>query len=194
MEIQVCRQCGAELVPGTNFCRQCGAAVTAAGQQAGDEGTTAILEPPDSVATHRLDARPTSGNPRGINLPEQSIGARQPRKNRLLLIVIALIVAVGAAGIVALRLHKQSRIASDEGLIYPGAHRAMDITSDGGGRALSLETNDSFTAVDQWYRKVLNPEKVVQLTSGAVVLRNEKVTATIVREGDKTHILLKMVP
>jgi hypothetical protein len=64
----------------------------------------------------------------------------------------------------------------------------------GGGHAIALETADSFDEVQDWYRRTLQPEKVVQLTSASIVMKNEKITATIVREGGKTSILLKTEP
>lgn len=195
METNSCRKCGAELMPATSFCRQCGAAIVPPTPQGDNEQTTSLLSEKDLVVTQRLDPRPTSSNASPTNLPEQ--GAKPPRsqKNNLFPVTLVLIVlVVGISGVVAFRRHNQNRIASADGVIYPGAHKAMDIISEGGGRALGLETSDSFADVDQWYRKTLNPEKVVQLTSEAVVLKTDKITATIVRERDKTHILLKIVP
>jgi flagellar basal body-associated protein FliL len=182
-------------MPAMSFCRQCGAAIAPPAVQGDNEQTTALLSKQDLVVTQRLDPRPTSSNASPINLPEQVDKTPKAQKNKLFLVSLVLIVlVVGIAGVVAFRVHNQKRIASAEGVIYPAAHKAMDITSEGGGRAIGLETSDSFAEVDQWYRKTLNPEKVVQLTSIAVVLKTDKITATIVREGDKTHILLKIVP
>jgi hypothetical protein len=70
----------------------------------------------------------------------------------------------------------------------------MDVIADGGGSAVTLETSESFEKVDEWYRSTLKPEKVVRLTAGSVVMKNEKITATIIGDNEKTLILLKIVP
>ena len=62
------------------------------------------------------------------------------------------------------------------------------------GRTLQLETLDPLEKVSAWYRNSLKPEKVIQLTPSSVVIKNQKSTATIVREDNKTSILIKIVP
>lgn len=89
---------------------------------------------------------------------------------------------------------RNKRAASTEGLIYPGASKVMDIVAEGGGRAVQLETSDSLNKVENWYKDSLNADKVIRLTEGSVVIKNEKATATLVSAENKTSILLKIVP
>jgi hypothetical protein len=66
------------------------------------------------------------------------------------------------------------------------------MTSNGGGRALHLQTPDSMEKVEAWYQKTLKPEKTMRLTSTSVVLKNAKTTATIAAEDNTTNILIKV--
>ncbi len=78
--------------------------------------------------------------------------------------------------------------------MYPGASKLMDIVSEGGGRAVQLETGDELSKVENWYKETLSADKVIRLTEGSVVIKNEKTTATLVSADKKTSILLKILP
>ena len=192
-----CRQCGAELLPQTSFCRQCGSAITPSGGLQGDERTTALFDEADIVATQRLDPRPTSPDRAHLNLPTPAV-AEIPKKSTTKVVLLSSLFVVVLIAIVCalaiMRNHRSSRIASGDGLVYPGARKLVDMVAEGGGRAIQLETSDSFASVEEWYHKAMKPQKVVQLTSASVVLKNDKTTATIVTENNKTNILLKIVP
>jgi hypothetical protein len=189
-----CRQCGTELPPGTNFCRQCGSAISANLPPPPDERPTALLEDTDIVATQRLDPRPTSQNRPQVNPPAKACSPAAHKVRKIVLAAVVLfLVASGVVGIVSLRLRRHNSVAADS-FIYPGARKNFDMLSDGGGRAIELETSDSLDTVADWYHKTLQAEKVVQLTPSAVVMKNKKITATVVAERDKTHVLLKIVP
>jgi hypothetical protein len=188
-----CEECGAALLPGTNFCRQCGAPIASHQSTAAGERSTTVFDEADLVATQRLDPRPTSpGHDRPKSLT-CSTTAHKLSKFVLIAVVVLLCVA-GIIGLAAIRMRKQHRIASGEAFIYPGAYKSMDIVAEGDARAVELQTSDSFDSVAEWYRKTLKPEKVVRLTADSMVLKNKNVTATIVTERDKTHVLLKIVP
>ena len=196
-----CGKCGAECAPGTVFCRQCGAQIEPEETPTASEMTTIHLDQAEIVATQRLDPRATGPN-RGNSpqtAPEPVIDAppavaQAPEGSRRgILIGAVMIVVLGvvcAAALIALR--GQSRSSND--LIYPGARTVVDITAEGGGRALQLETSDTFSAVEEWYQKALKPQKTMRLTSTSVVLKNEKTIATIASENGKTNILLKVTP
>ena len=191
-----CRQCGAELLPQTSFCRQCGAAITPSGGLQGDERPTVLFDEADVVATQRLDPRPTSPERVNLKLPSTAL-IEKPKKSISRVVLLSSLFAVVLIAIVcalAIVRHRSNRIASGEGLVYPGARKLVDVVAEGGGRAIQLETSDSFESVDEWYRKAMKPQKVVQLTSASVVLKNDKTTATIVTEYNKTNILLKIIP
>ena len=189
-----CRQCGSQLLPGTNFCRQCGTAISADLPPPPDERTTSLLDGADIVATQRLDPRPTSQNRPQINPPVKACSPAGHKVRKMVLAaVVLLLVASGVVGIVSIRLRRHNSVAA-ESFIYPGARKNLDMLSDGGGRAIELETSDSLDTVADWYHKSLQAEKVIQLTPSAVVLKNKKITATVVTERDKTHVLLKIVP
>ena len=191
-----CTQCGAELLPHTSFCRQCGTAITPSGGLQGDERTTVLFDDADIVATQRLDPRTTSPDRARLNLPAPAV-VEIPKKSTTKVVLLSslfVVVLIAVVCAIALVRTRSSRIASGDGLVYPGARKLVDMVSEGGGRAIQLETSDSFESVDEWYRQAMKPQKVVQLTSASVVLKNDKTTATIVTENNKTNILLKIVP
>jgi hypothetical protein len=197
MDTLTCKQCGAELLPQTSFCRQCGAAITPSGGLQGDERTTRLFEEPDVVTTQRLDPRPTTPSQAHLNLSGPGVAEAPKRSDRRVILISSLFVVVLVAivcTIALLRFRNHSGTASSDSLVYPGARKMVDMVNEGGGRAVQLETSDSFEKVDEWYRKAMKPKKVIQLTSGSVVLKNDKTTATIVTENNKTNILIKIVP
>ena len=102
--------------------------------------------------------------------------------------MIAIIGVVTAATLIGMRSHS----AASSDLIYPGARTVVDMTSDGGGRALHLQTHDPIAKVEAWYQKTLKPSKTMRLTSTSVVLKNAKTTATIAAEENTTNILIKV--
>jgi hypothetical protein len=200
MDVSTCRTCGAELVPQTSFCRQCGAAIASGAALASDERPTALFDEPHVIATQRLDPRQTTPQRLGLNVSPSPVSPAVKPANKsvligiVLLLVLAAIVSTVAVVRNRIRSHSHSHSASSEGLIYPSARKIMDVVADGGGRAVTLETSESFEKVDEWYRSTLKPEKVVQLTTGSVVMKNEKITATIIGDNEKTLILLKILP
>src|SRR5262245_54808230 len=192
-----CQQCGAELLPQTSFCRQCGASIPTSQSAVGNEQTTRLLDEGEAVATQRLDPRPTSPGREPLSVPA-SVTVPQAHRGTNKLVLLAIVILVLLAGIVstvAFMKHRGDGAGrSVDALTYPGARTVMDIVAEGGGHAVHLETPDSFEAVRDWYSRKLEPQKVVQLTSASAVMKNDKTTATIVREGDMTNILLKIVP
>jgi hypothetical protein len=191
-----CKQCGDELLPQTSFCRRCGAPISASLPEAGNEATTRLLDESDAITTQRLDPRPTSPGREPLNVPRTAT-AVTPRgsKKVLPLTIIVLLLLVGIVATFAIVRHRGDRtVGLIDSLSYPGARKLLDIVSEGGGHAVHFQTPDSFDAVQNWYRSKLQPQKVVQLTSQSSVMKNDKVTATIVREGDQTNVLLKIVP
>ena len=125
------------------------------------------------------------GAPLEAEAPEKSGGSR-----RAVLIGALVIVIIGVISVAALIGMRNHRAASGD-LIYPGARTVVDMTG-AGGRALHLQTSDSFSTVEAWYQKALKPEKTMRLTSTSVVLKNNTTTATIASEDDKTNILIKV--
>lgn len=195
MSSLTCRQCGAELFPGTNFCRQCGTAIAATGQTEDERGTT-LFDESDLIATQRLDPRHTSPEQQRLHVPVQApVVARTTSAYRVIVITAVVLLALaGIVGLVSIRMRKHARIASANNVIYPGARKLMDVVADGGGRAIELDTSDSVDSVANWYRTILQPQKVVQLTSTSVVMKNEKTTVTIVGGDNRTNILIKTIP
>ena len=189
MDTLTCKHCHAELVPHTSFCRQCGAAIEQASVPAVDEGTTALLDQSEIAATRRLESRQTSP---ASSVKDAAPTKRARKKAILIASVVTLLVVVGVTS-VAIR-HSRNKTVSAEGLIYPESRELVNMVAEGGGRTLQLETADSLQKVEAWYRASMKPGKVIQLSPGSVVLKNEKATATIVREDNKTNILIKIVP
>jgi len=192
-----CQQCGAELLPQTSFCRQCGARVSSSLPDPANEPTTRLLDEADAIATQRLDPRPTSPGRDPLSAPSQTaVGPVHRSHNKLILLsLIVLVLLVGIISTWTIMRHRRDRGAVVvDSLTYPGSRKLVDIVSDGGGHAVHLETTDSFNNVQDWYHRKLEPQKVMQLTTFSIVMKNEQTTATIVREGDKTNVLLKIVP
>jgi hypothetical protein len=190
-----CRTCGAELLDGTSFCRQCGAAIIPEVVADSSERTTSLFSETDTVATQRLDSRPTSEPRRApmLDAGSEAGKARKPWTPVLALIVVGLIIAT-LVGVVAIkRIRTQSRTVTTDPLLYPGAQTLLDISNPDGGRALQLQTSDSLDKVEKWYDRNLRPQKIVRLTSSSVVLKNENTTATIASEGGMTNILIKVI-
>jgi len=181
-----CQNCGAECTEGTSFCRQCGVPIAS-------EQTTALLNQSDDVSTHRLEPRATAPN-RGA-VPADGLTASVTEKSggrrKAILIgtlIAAVVGAITATTLIGMRSHR----AAANDLIYPGARTVVDMTSEGGGRALHLQTPDPMAKVEAWYQKTLKPDKTMRLTSSSVVLRNSKTTATIAAEDNTTNILIKV--
>ena len=189
-----CRQCGADLVPQTNFCRKCGVAISTSAELLDGEQPTALFNETDIVATQRLDPRPTAPEHSGFDV--SSTQSKGGGAKRLVLIGVAVLLLLGviASTVAVVKNRKRAGVASVEGVLYPGSHKTMDIVANGGGRAVSLETSESFEKVSQWYQTQLKPEKVVQLTERSVVMKGNNTTVTIIGDNDKTMVLLKITP
>jgi hypothetical protein len=108
------------------------------------------------------------------------------------IVVIAVVCILCTALVLTFR--GSGRGSSNAALIYPGSKTLVDMKYDDGSRALTLETADSLSEVESWYQSNLKPSKVIRLTPGSIVLKNQNTTATLVVESDKTNILIKMTP
>jgi zinc-ribbon domain len=190
----ICKNCGAELLDGTNFCRQCGAAITPEVVADSSERTTSLFSETNTVTTRRFDPRPT-GESQRAPLVDAGIAARKARKSwkRVLALIVIGLIIVTLVGVVAImRIRTHSRTVAADSLLYPGALTLMDISNPDGGRALQLQTSDPLEKVENWYDRNLRPQKRIRLTSSSVVLKNENTTATIASEGGMTNILIKV--
>jgi zinc-ribbon domain len=122
---------------------------------------------------------------------EQTTAILNPTKSRRPILIGAVVIAIIGIATAATLVGMRSHSAAND-LIYPGARTVVDMASDGGGRALHLQTPDSMEKVEAWYQKTLKPEKTMRLTSTSVVLKNAKTTATIAAEDNTTNILIKV--
>jgi hypothetical protein len=122
---------------------------------------------------------------------EQTTAILNQTKSRRPILIGAMVIAIIGVATAATLVGMRSHSASSD-LIYPGARTVVDMTSNGGGRALHLQTPDSLEKVEAWYQKTLKPEKTIRLTSTSVVLKNAKTTATIAAEDNTTNILIKV--
>ena len=190
MNVIKCQKCGADCVQGTSFCRQCGAAIDPETATVPSEQATALLDQSVNAATQRFEPRATGPDPARFAPPVVEPTETRATSRRGILIgafVLGVITVICVAAVLGLR----GRGETTSNLVYPGARTIVDMTGDG-GRALHLETADSFSTVEEWYQKELKPEKTMRLTSSSVVLKNDKTTATIASEGAKTSILIKV--
>lgn len=196
-----CSACGSELVSGTGFCRQCGEPVTQDSEQ-----PTAILNQVPDGTTQRLDPRPTNpyreASPSAADgLSEELAAATAPpgaRPQKLLFIGIVVLAVIGFASIVGVvrsvlqnRSEGQNSAQVSRALIYPGSRIVLDLGQDSGGSVLQLATSDPLDKVQTWYISNLKPDKILQATMGAVILRKDRVTATLVTENNNTTIVIK---
>ena len=188
MQVMNCQKCGAECPPGTSFCRRCGAPVDTGAIRASEQ-TTALLEQNDGVTTQRLESRATG--PEYGRLPRPVEAGKSSSNRRALLIAALVVVVVCVIGVVGFKALQSHGSASMTQFLYPGAKTLLDVRTDDGGRALQLETSDSFDDVEAWYQKTLNTQKIVRLTPTNVVLKNEKALITIAGDGNKTHVVIK---
>jgi hypothetical protein len=192
----VCSTCGTPLLPGTSFCRQCGSAISSDKGVGSSELPTSIFPTADAT-TQRLDPRPTSERHVPANVRAETLNHAVPASGRrhvgsvVALIILGLVIAalIGAAAISRSRIHSAS-VAKDS-ISYPGAKTVLDITTEGGGRAVHLQTPDSLDKVMDWYEKNLRPDKAFRITSSSAVLKNDKTTVTIASEAGTTHIVIK---
>ena len=206
-----CNACGATLLPDTSFCRQCGAPVSSDPRTVQSEYPTApFRRGTENVTTQRLDPRPTSDRG-GMQFqpfpyaPSPIVPVNPPRAKAHPLSAggIALIVLLlGIIAVVAVvKLRTPTRIVRVVGkgatmqgdLVYPGAETLVDVNGADGTRVLQLRASDPLELVQHFYETTLQPTKTVKLAS-TVVLKNDKVTATLVAEDGKTNILIKQLP
>jgi hypothetical protein len=191
MYVMKCQKCGAECPPETSFCRQCGAPVDTGAIRASEQ-TTQLLEQNDGVTTQRLESRETAGGRGRLPRADEHTVAKTGSSRRALFIgavVIGIIAVISAAAFIGLRSHRSA--SSD--LIYPGAKTIVDVRTNDGGRALQLETTDSFSDVEAWYQKAINSEKIIRLTPTSTMIKDRKRIATIVADGNKTAIAIKVI-
>lgn len=205
-----CNSCGATLLPDTSFCRQCGAPVSGDQRTPLSEYSNAPFRGgSENVTTRRLDPRPTSERggmqfqppymPAPLAAPKPRLGNAQPLVIGLALIALFL----GILTVVAVvRLRTPTRIVKVVGngataqgeLVYPGADTLLDVASPDGSRVMKLRTSDPLNLVQHYYETTLQATKTVAVSNVVVVVRNDKVTATLLAEGDKTNILIKQAP
>ena len=110
----------------------------------------------------------------------------------MVMLIVLLIGIVAAVAVLSDR--NLGSAPSSPTLLYPGATTVVDMNHTDGGRTVHLQTSDSLDRVESWYQKSLNLDKTVRLTSNSVVMKNQKVTITLVVEKDKTNILIKQGP
>ena len=164
------------------------------------EQPTAILnQAPDSSTTQRLDPRPTSPGYRDAAVSELSSSVLEPPagSGRLKVFLAALIIValLGLGSVVrsVLKSRRESQGSSQVSrtLIYPGSRIVLDLSNESGGSVLQLGTSDPLDKVHSWYVSNLKPTKILQVTSGTVILRKDNVTATLVADNNTTNIVIK---
>jgi hypothetical protein len=175
--------------------------MSASGVITSEEPTLVLNDRIDDITTQRLDPRVTNPGRGSVKNPIASSGAAAgalgqsaPTRRKIptaLWMGAAVVVLIAIISTVAfVRMRSHSRTTDNAALIYPGAQTVVDMTSDD-GRAIQLQTADSFDRVLAWYQGSLKPTKTMRLTATSFVLRNQNVTATIITEDNKTNILIK---
>lgn len=197
-----CTACGAALIPGTGFCRQCGAPALALNEQ-----PTAMLNPALDGTTHRLDGRltnpyrdqaPANGLSQELATPAVPPGGRPRRFLFIAIVVFALLACAGLIGllrsVILSRTGTHSVAQVNRALIYPNSRVVLDITQNSGGGVLQLVTSDPLDKVQSWYAAQLKPDKILQATISATIMKKDNVTATMVFENNSTTIIIKQSP
>lgn len=185
-----CDTCGAELLPGTGFCRQCGAAVSGSGAIERSEQPTAIFSHQDSATTSRLHPRPTSPTVSGA----RAARSQNLRRNVFLLVMLIVLLLGVVAAVAVLSDRKFGSPQSNAVALYPGATTVVDMNHADGGRTVHLQTTDPLDRVESWYQSNLALNKTMRLTAKSVVMKNQRVSITLVVEDNKTNILIKQGP
>jgi hypothetical protein len=133
------------------------------------------------------------------------LAAAKPTRTKVqpLVLGVALIALfLGILTVVAVvRLRTPTRIVKVVGqgataqgpLVYPGADTLLDVGGPD-GRVMKLRTSDSLDLVQHYYETTLQSTKTVAVSNSVVVIRNDRVTATLLADGDKTNILIKQAP
>jgi hypothetical protein len=62
---------------------------------------------------------------------------------------------------------------------------------DTGGAVRQMETPDRIEKVSDWYRSSFKPEKTIQVTRDATIIRDDMVTITLVSSDAGTSIVIK---
>ncbi|HEX3282041.1 MAG TPA: zinc ribbon domain-containing protein [Pyrinomonadaceae bacterium] len=205
----LCNSCGAALLPDTSFCRQCGAPVSGDRRAPVSEYSNAPYRGGnENVTTRRLDPRPTSERgamqfqPPDMPVPLAAAKPTRTKVQPLVLGVALIALFLGILTVVAVvRLRTPTRIVKVVGqgataqgpLVYPGADTLLDVGGPD-GRVMKLRTSDSLDLVQHYYETTLQSTKTVAVSNSVVVIRNDRVTATLLADGDKTNILIKQAP
>jgi hypothetical protein len=197
-----CAKCGAQIVPGTNFCRACGAPV--ASQAEPSEMKTAVLDKKVvRSTTQRFEARKTAEASTEVPLATYNPGvpafspvqAPIPTRSRrglviVLAVLVVLLAASGLIGVMKRVLSGRTSIQVSQQYTYPGAHTVLNV-GDGGGGVLQMETTDTIDKVSAWYTSTLKPTKTIQVTAATVIMKNDRITVTMVATDQGTSIVIK---
>lgn len=167
------------------------------------EMQTALLD--QSAAgptTQRFDARATSDagdaaavaayQPANPQVPSQSPAPTRSRRGLVVvaLILVVLLAAAGLTRVLQRPRNSAAKVLVSQEFHYPGAHTIVNV-GDAGGAALQIETNDPPDKVAAWYETKLKPTTTLRVTGGVVIMRNEKVTATIAAADQGTTVVIK---
>jgi len=103
------------------------------------------------------------------------------------------ILGIGSAVVRSLKSRSEIQNSGQisRALIYPGSSVILDLANEAGGSVLQLRSSDPFEKVQAWYLSNLQPTKILQVTSGTVILRKDNVIATLVAENNTTAIVIK---
>jgi hypothetical protein len=160
------------------------------GQQERTQSSSQTKAPPTS---------PGYGEGAGSGVPtsQPSASGSTAANGRVKVFIAGLIIValLGVGSVVQSFLKSQSKSQGgspiSRTLIYPGSRVVLDLANEGGGSVLQMGTSDALDKVQSWYISNLQPTKVLQVTSGTVIMRKDNVTATLVAENNSTNIVIK---
>ena len=166
---------------------------------------TAMLD--ENVArpiTQRFDARTTAeagtAVPLGTYRPAAPAfptgqAATAPARSRrgLLTVALILLILLGAGalfGVMKRTRQSNTQTQVSQQFRYPGARTSVNVGSESGA-VLQMETTDPLDKVAAWYESTLKPTKTIRVTAIVLIMKNDKVTATLAATGDGTTIVIK---
>lgn len=158
----------------------------------------------ESVArpiTQRFNARATAEAGTAVPLgpyrpaapPGQAAAARARSRRGLVMVMIILAVLLAASGLVGVMKrvrHTETQTLVGEQFHYPGANTIVNVGS-ASGAVLQMETREPIDKVAAWYEATLKPTKTIRITGGVLIMRNDKVTATLASTDKGTSIVIK---
>jgi hypothetical protein len=163
---------------------------------------TALLDTHEpGAATQRFEARTTTeAEPNGTfdapfagavpAVPQPSSSSSSWRVIAVVLVLVVLLAAGGGMALMQRLSSTNAKVEISERYNYPGARTVVNM-GDRGGAVRQMETTDRIEKVSAWYSSSFKPEKTIQMTRDATIIRDGMVTITLASSEVGTTIVIK---